>query len=294
MTLQIRVIRPFGPLERETPGARFSTEISSKDADALLCEWAPTDELLTFEGPSAWYTAEPRTNPRIGVLAHPDQRRFLGLLRPGQLLHHASEDLRFRVPHVTCDTTERTGYAGPRERKAVAIASNYGGPIHNRGPDILLRNAFITASDVHLFGRRSKWKHYRQAWWSLPRTPASFQDDVSDKEELLARYHTAICLENTCEPWYFSEKFIHAAKAGCVPIYRAHPTVRDGVLHGGMWVDPADHDMDVDRTIAYALSLDREEVAEANFALLETDRVRATTHERVLSTIASALRRQLS
>lgn len=296
MKLQVRLVRPFGPFELETDNARFSTAMSARDADALLCEWAPHNEMLTFDGPSAWYTAEARTNPRIGVLAHADQRRFLGLLRPEQMLHHAHEDPRFRVPHMTHGTAEPTDREGSRVPAAATVVSNYGGPIRNRGPEVRLRNAFVTARGVHLYGRRSKWKHFRPHAWSWPREPASYRGEVDDvcpdKIDLLAEYHVAICMENTCEPWYFSEKLVDGVRAGCVPIYHAHPTVRDGVLRGARWVDPADHGLDVDRTIAHALSMDREEIARTNFAWLESEGVRATSQERVWSKIADAVQHQ--
>jgi hypothetical protein len=290
------VVRPFGPLEIDTEGAHFSTEIAASDADALLSEWGPHEELMTFHGPSAWYTAEPRTNPKIGVLAHADQRSFLTRLQGEQLLHHAHEDVRFRVPHMTHDTAEITGFSGPRAPSAASVVSNYGGPIHNRGTDIRLRNAFATAPGVVLFGRRSKWRHYRPRWWSVPRAPATYKGEVdqqgSAKIDLLARFQSAVCLENTIEPHYFSEKFVDAVRAGCVPIYRAHPTVREGVLRDALYVDPADFELDVGRTLEHALTLDREEIARHNWAWLETEEVRRTSRDRVWAAIAEALSHQ--
>ncbi len=296
MTLRVRLVRPFGPLDIETPQALFSTRIAAADADALLCEWAPTDELLSFDGPSAWYTAEPRTNRRIGVLAHPDQRRFLRLLRPEQMLHHAHADPRFRVPHMTHASAERTRHAGRREHAAAAVVSNYGGPVHNRGPGVRFRNDFVTAHGVALFGRRSKWRRYRRSWWSWPRLPSAFVSEIdgvwSDKIELLAHYHTAVCLENTLEPFYFSEKLVDAVRAGCVPVYRAHPTVREGILRGASWVDPADFRLDAARTLEHALSLEREEIAARNFDWLGSEAVAETSQAGVWAKIAEALAAQ--
>ncbi len=296
MTRRVCLIRPFGPFEIEVDGALFSTAIPIGEADALLCEWAPHEALLSFEGPSAWYTAEPRTNPRIGVLAHRDQRRFLRLLRPEQLLHHAHEDLRFRVPHMTHETTTSARYGGVREQGVASVVSNFGGPPHNRGPDVLVRNAFVTANGVSLFGRRSKWGHYRRRWWSWPAAPRSYRGEVdgvwADKIELLAHYDVAICLENTCEPHYFSEKFVDAARAGCIPIYRAHATVRDGVLQGARWIDPADFAFDIERTLAHAARADRSDFAVGNEVWLDSEGVRATSRFRVWSKIAQALEHQ--
>ncbi len=299
----IRWITPWGPAEVETDRAFFSTEAPEEDAAALVCQWEPTDDLLTFSGPSAWYSCEPRTNPRIGVLSHPTHRRFAELLRPEQMLHHAHPDARYRVPHVTHDSSRTASHGGPREPKAVAVVSNFGGPIHNRGPGILLRNAFITAPGVALFGRRDKWRWYRPtrlSWWSTPPSYAGEVDEylakhslseegLSSKIALLTRFDVAICLENTVEPWYFSEKFVDAVRAGCIPVYQAHATVRDGVLRGAVWVDPSDFDLDVSRTLSHALTLDRAEVAEKNRAWLESEAVRATRWDRVWNRIAEAV-----
>jgi hypothetical protein len=286
------VVRPWGPFELEVEGFHFSTQISAPEADALVCEWAPSDELFTFSGPSAWYTCEPRTNRRMGVLRQADHRRSMARLSPEQMLHHAHPDDRFRVPHVTHTEDSRREGDHTRASRACAVVSNYGGPIRNRWPDIDLRNDFATAEDVHLYGRQNKWKHYRPRWNSLPRFPLSYMGEpppTQAKIDLMAGYQAAICLENTCEAGYFSEKFVDGVRAGCVPVYRAHPTVRDTVLRGAIWVDPGDFDSDPRRTIAHALSLDRAEVAAQNFAWLRTDGVRATHAERVWSSIGAAL-----
>lgn len=310
---RIRVTRPWpGSFEMETESARFSTELAPDEADALVCAWAPTEDLLAFPGPSAWYTAEPRTNLRMGVLRHREQRRFLRILEPFQMLHHAHEDPRYRIPHVT-HSRALVGEEGPRHRtrRAVALVSNYGGSVHNRWPDIRLRNDFVTAEGVDLFGRRDKWKYYSARWFSWPRAPRSFRGGVEEAVEsraldahagtgreydgyqgkisLMAQYHTAVCLENTCEPFYFTEKFVHAVLAGCVPVYRAHPTVRDGVLEGAAWVDPGDFGLDSSRSLAHALSLDRGEVAGVNHRWLASDAVRATEMAAVWNRIAEAL-----
>jgi hypothetical protein len=308
---QIRFVSPWGDFEYETEQFRISTSIQPDQADALICRWAPTPELLSFDGPSVWYTCEPRTNPRIGVLAHADQRRFLRQLGPEQILHHAHNDPRFRVPHVTHDRMYSPRSDGPRERRAVAVVSNFGGAISNRGPDVRLRNDFATAGDVDLYGRPGKWKLYRRRVLAWPRRPRNFRgsidqglerfglttspgsgdtyDSYAGKIALTARYHAAVCLENTREPWYFTEKFVQAAQAGCVPIYQAHSTVRDSVLSGAEWVDPADFDMDVSATVAHALSLDREEVAQRNAVWLTSEGVKATSESRVWDRIGEFL-----
>ena len=282
-------------MDLEVDGFRFSTRIDQSEADALLCEWAPSDELASFRGPAAWYTCEPRTNPRMGVLRQKDQRRSLTRLRPNQLLHHAHPDPRYRGPHMTHAHVTIIEGDHPRAARACTVVSNYGGPIWNRWPDIDLRNRFATAPGVDLFGRRAKWTHFRPRWWSLPRLPESYRGEIGedvDKLQVLSRYRVAICLENTIEPGYLSEKFVDGVRAGCVPVYRAHPSVRDTVLQGATWVDPADHHFDPRQTLEHALSLDPIEVAARNFAWFRCDDVRATSERGVWARIGHALRAQ--
>jgi hypothetical protein len=309
-TLHVRLLRPFGPEEVEIEGARFSTEISREDADALLCEWAPYDELFDFPGPSAWYTCEPRTNPRMGVLAVPEQAAFLDRLRPEQMLHQAHPDPRYRVPHITHLELTTTDYRGPRRPRAAAVARNHGFPAERRWPEIRLRNAFLTHGLVDLYGPWNRWGSYKRRFLFGARPPRSYRGDPEEvylregmgdslpdiywpdnpvKVALMARYHAAVCMENSLEPGYFSEKFMDGVRAGCVPVYHAHPSLRDGVLKGAVWVDPADHDHDVGGTLKAALAMDRAEVAEQNYAWLDRDEVRATSHQGVWSAIRDAL-----
>lgn len=49
------------------------------------------------------------------------------------------------------------------------------------------------------------------------------------KLETMAAYKVAICLENVTEPYYITDRFFSAAQAGCIPIYHAHKTVRNGI-----------------------------------------------------------------
>ena len=301
-TFSVRLVRPWGPLELELGHVRLSTELSPAQADALLCEWAPSPELLDFRGPRAWLNCEPRTNGRMGVHGNRDQIEYLSLLSPAQMFYHAHEDLRYRVPHVT--------HVGPltlspidgssRIDRAVAVISNFGGPISKRWPDVETRNTFVTAEQVDLFGDRGIWRSYRRGRWSLPRKPRSFRGTIpggwgaTEKLELLSTYRVAICLENTCEPWYFTEKFVDAAAAGCIPVYHAHPTVAQGILSGATWVDPARFGFDVDETLKHARGLRREEIARQNHAWLESEAVGETRFDRVFARAAGALHHQLA
>ena len=133
MTFRIRLVRPWANTHFEAGGATFSTDIATEEADALLCEWDVTEALYTFLGPSAWFTAEPRGNPGMGVLTHAAQVEAMARARPEQMLYPAHPDLRYRVPHVTHLRMQGripfTSFEGERIRKAAAAIENNGGAI---------------------------------------------------------------------------------------------------------------------------------------------------------------------
>ena len=92
-----------------------------------------------------------------------------------------------------------------------------------------------------------------------------------------------------CEPYYFTEKMVGAAQAGCIPIYRAHPTVRETFLVGAKWVDPADFGFDAGRTLDFALRQNLEEYQEANGRWLQSAAVQSTRVEEVFRRIGDVL-----
>lgn len=47
------------------------------------------------------------------------------------------------------------------------------------------------------------------------------------KKDLYARYKFALCLENTIEDGYITEKIVEAFAAGCIPIVYSHPSITD-------------------------------------------------------------------
>ena len=92
---------------------------------------------------------------------------------------------------------------------------------------------------------------------------------------------------------YFTEKFPDAVKAGCVPIYHAHPTVREVFLNGAVWVDPADHHFDGRATIEAALKMDREEVNAINKNWIRTHpKFLETSFENVYLRLADILKKK--
>ena len=105
----------------------------------------------------------------------------------------------------------------------------------------------------------------------------------------MARYKVAVCLENMNEPYYFTEKFVEAVCSGCIPIYRADPTVSGGVLKGARWVDPADHGNDPERTLCAALQADSFAFRDANQQWLSSAVLAETHHVAVFRRLANIL-----
>ena len=244
--LQVRLISSWTK-EIETETSVFSSRIPTEEADALLCEWAPSNELFTFPRRKAWYCCEPACQfEQIERGRWPEIR---SRLQPSEFLFHAHPDPEHRVPHITHFASLEMNRSTNRMARAIAIVSNHGGSPRHRHPQIAYRNRLITNSRVDLFGR-SSWTRYRRGLFSWPRPPRNYQGEIpgdwpgAEKRELQAKYGGAVCLENMCEPHYFTEKLTEAVAAGCVPVYRAHPTLRDGVLGGAFWIDPADFDDD--------------------------------------------------
>ncbi len=121
-----------------------------------------------------------------------------------------------------------------RKQKAVAIVSNHGGSPLKAHPDIRYRNRLITSPLVDLYGR-SGWQRYRSHWYSWPRAPKNYRGELpgdwpgAEKRRLMSEYKVCVCLENMNEPGYFTEKFVEAVQAGCIPVYRA--STDTGGLH---------------------------------------------------------------
>ena len=94
--------------------------------------------------------------------------------------------------------------------------------------------------------------------------------------ERLAGFRYFVCLENSYEPYLFTEKFVNAVRAMCVPIYHAHPTIRDTILKSAMWIDPADYGYDVSATFAAARKTDVASIQENNLRWLKSDALKAS------------------
>jgi Glycosyltransferase family 10 (fucosyltransferase) C-term len=109
----------------------------------------------------------------------------------------------------------------------------------------------------------------------------------------LSAYKVAVCLENCVEPHYFTEKFVNAARAGCIPVYHAHPTVRDEFLRNAKWVDPSDFGFSPRSTIEYALAQDQSEFQCANDKWLKSSVLDETDDRNVLPMLHRIIRSKI-
>ena len=290
--LRVRLISPWSA-RIVVDDMLFDTAIPADEADALLCYWAPSEELFTFPRRKAWYCCEPWCQFRgLGGGTWPAIRARLA---PHEFLCHNHSDLKFRVPHVTHFQTLDIDRCPDRLQRAIAIVSNHGGHPLKRHRDLTYRNHLVTHPLVDLFGR-SGWVRYRSGWFSRARVPANYRGELSgdwpaaEKRLLMARYKVAVCLENMGELQYFTEKFVEAVCAGCVPVYRAHVTVAETVLKGARWVDPADFDHSGEATLEAALACNHEAVIRQNALwLTQSSLLQETSHRSVLSRIGSIL-----
>jgi hypothetical protein len=294
---RVRLERPWHDKEVEFGDILLSTRLPLDQADALLCDFAPTSNLYRAKVPSAWYCCEPVSTPR-GHRTTP--RALLARLRlpPSRILHHAHADPRYRVPAIASRDELFFADAPRRKPRAVAIVSFAGSP-GRRWDALHKRNAMILHDRVDLFGSQRVWSTFKQTLWSRRRLPSNFRGSVpgtwgsGHKLALLALYHATVCMENTSEPYYFTEKFVDAVMAGCVPIYHAHPSVRDTLLIGAKWVDPVDFDFDPARTLDHALQQDRAAWSETNRRWLESEHVRSTTWRAIMERACQILGTQV-
>jgi hypothetical protein len=245
-----------------------------EEADALLVLYDPSDELLRFTGPKLWFTIEPSWHHHFQ--SHPVGKKLLRHLDPAERAFYGHPDARYRVPHPTYSGTLSRPRVPSVRRAAVAIVSNFGGRLWFLKSHIKARNRIILDRRIELFGKPEVWanfRHFPKLW--IRRLPDNYMGQPSsgvhdDTIRFLSGYKVAVCLENCTEAYYFTEKFVNAVRAGCVPIYHAHPTVKRSFLSGAKWIDPADFAFSPNRTIDFALNQDQTEFRSINDAWLES------------------------
>jgi hypothetical protein len=145
---------------------------------------------------------------------------------------------------------------------------------------------------VELFGKPEAWanfRHFPKLW--IQRPPDNYGGRASPSADIygeqnirfLSGYKVAVCLENSAEPCYFTEKFVNAVRAGCIPVYHAHATVKTSFLSGARWIDPADFGFSSRRTIEFALDQDQTNFRAVNDAWLESGILSDTDDLKVLA-----------
>jgi len=293
---KIRHLAPWLKRDIVLDDLHFSGAFTIEEADALLCEWAPLPELLTFPRRKAWCCLEATS---YAPFKTPEWRRYREALAPDEFLYHAHPDPNCRVPpftHVSSRKGLEVFLRRKRSERAVAVVSNVAGPPSARGADAALRIRYVTHPSVDLFGRRKAWAAFQMDDASPPGPPANYKGELAGYWAAgglirrLSRYKVSVCLENTTEPNYFTEKFVNAVRAGCIPVYYAEPsTVRNGILRGARWVDPADFAFDVAATIDQALKGNLEDHWAANATWLSSDAVLATSSDAVFRRIGRIL-----
>jgi hypothetical protein len=111
------------------------------------------------------------------------------------------------------------------------------------------------------------------------------------KRQLMSTYKVCVCLENMNEPGYFTEKFVEAVLAGCIPVYRASADIRDSVLQGACWFDPGDARWPDEQAVQAALDADPQQCLRQNHDWLQSSvALRQTNGTAVFERIAQALR----
>jgi Glycosyltransferase family 10 (fucosyltransferase) C-term len=278
----------------------FSAELPLSDADALLC-LQPDDFFFRFKGPRAFYWQEPLSS--FSGLRARKLRLFTKRLEKREILCHWNPDSLYRVPHITHMSEVSIRKEINRINRTVAVISNYGSTykrLIRKEFFCNLRIKFALNAEVDLYGNKEQWHKFRLKLIAQPKCPSNFKGEIpgswglsGSKLDVISRYKAVICMENTIEPYYFTEKFVDAVRAGCIPIYHAHKTVRNGVLRGAKWVDPADFRFNVVDTIQFALAESIDDYWAVNEKWLENEAVSNTNFYQVFMRIGKILKGQI-
>lgn len=268
----------------ETECAIFDLRLPLAQADGVINYYSPDAALLDVQNkPRAWFHIEPAWHSMYRGQAG---RRLLKQLRFDERFWFGNPDPRYRVPHPTHYTKPRMQSDGARQGVA-ALVSNFGGRLWFFNSDFRLRNRFITCSLVELYGAHDSWARWR-TWYGKRGVPSNYRGKVAgtgwsfqENINFLSRFHAVVCLENSRAPFYFTEKFVNAVCAGCVPIYHAHKTVRETFLRDARWIDPQDYAFDARTTVQAALDANRAEFNEVNRCWLEQPELARTQEDTI-------------
>jgi hypothetical protein len=265
----------------------YSPRVPLQEADVLLVLYDASDELLRFTGPKLWFTIEPTWHSHFH--SHPVGKRLIQELDATERAFYGHPDARYRVPHPTYNGTLSRPRVASVERAVIATVNNFGGCRWFLKSHFRIRNRMILEPRVELFGLPEAWAqfpHFPKFW--IRRPPHNYMGRASPAAtgdghiRFLSAYKVAVCLENCTEANYFTEKFVYAVRAGCIPVYHAHATVKTSFLSGARWVDPADFAFSPSRTIDFALNQDQTEFRSINDAWLESGILANTDEQKVM------------
>ena len=273
----------------------FSPRVPLKEAAGLLAIYDPTEELLQFKGPKLWHTMEPMWHSHYR--RHPVGKKLVSALREDEWVYYANPVERYRVPVVTARSFSKTRQANFKER-AVATVNYSGGCFWWMKRHTWLRNRMITCPLVDLYGSEPGWRQFSRFPYVWKKgLPSNFCGgkapgaDLHDPLflEFLSRFKVYVCLENSYEPYWFTEKLVNAVRCGCIPVYHAHPTVRETFLKDAVWIDPKDFAFNPRRTIEYALAQDIHRIRSINDAWLDSGILENTRQDRVNEKVLSLM-----
>lgn len=275
----------------------FSPDLPFDQVDGMLAYQKPHEALLTFRGPKAWYCIESTNHSafrRKGLW-----RELRDRLSDQGFLHFSNPNQKFRVPHYTTGHDEhRLYYANDtkRENVAVAVVSSFGGPYWRVKPAASFRTRSILCESIRIYGAASSWEKFRK--WGVgeigpvgPPTnycgapPVQWHSTVAHYR-WLSNFKAILCLENRCEPYYFTEKFPAAVMAGAVPIYHPHPTVQWSYLQNAKYINPSDYGYDMEVTVRAALDADITAIQKCNEEWLKSLFLTSSTRRGIFNRIA--------
>ena len=291
--LRFKLLSAPRPLGWSHPRIDFDPNVTFEKADGLLTWGAPNAELLSFRGIRACYISEPITESCFKTKL---AKQALQILKPCEFLHHSNIDPRYKAPAVTHYGLRQALYRDDRPIAIGATVNNFGNQRWRLLRAHRLRNAFVIDRRVTLFGSEESWLKFRSWPWSRSGLPASYSGHPNAGDchqpsfwQFLTQFRVYVCFENSITPFWFTEKMVNAARAGCVPIYHAHPTVRERFLQGAFWIDPQDYDFNIDRTIRAALECDHEAARQQNYNWLQSSQLDPTEGYAVWTQIAEIL-----
>lgn len=278
--LKIKVYGPQrGVMETET--AIFTEELNEDECDAILIFYSPRAVPAVDSSRVFWWRPEPSWHSMYRTA---EAKQLFSVLPATNILFFGNPNIDSRIPHQTRTADLQFCKGERREEHLGAVVSNFGDTLWILRSGFRLRNRFITHPSVQLYGKKASWEQWPHRY--LPRAlqhlPKNYvgefggwEYDAQDMVERLSKFHALVCMENHYEPFYFTEKFPHAAAAGCVPIYHPHATVKEEFLRGAFYIDPADYDMNPDRTFEAARNVPAEDCWALNEKWLEWLQTRA-------------------